>query len=145
MPRLKINILWSMGNPIPNPLPTLFSESIPTSKSFKNLGSVLQHGRKMNRWFSKLIRPVGITLSDYARLLSCLSIQREGQGGHLCKIRFMVVSSTSWLSTRRFDLLGWTTLQIVHSPDSPPNRLSTGFGDVERWGRTVWPQKRCTE
>ena len=54
----------------------------------------------------------------------------ENRSTRLSNVWFMVVSSTSGLSTRRFDLLWWTTLQIVHLPDSPPNGLSTGFVDV---------------
>ena len=52
---------------------------------------------------------------------------------------FMVVFSAHGLTTPTFFPPGLSTPRIVHPPDCPPHKLSTGFVDVGRWWWTVWP------
>ena len=51
---------------------------------------------------------------------------------HGCFLHFLIVHPT-------FFPHGLTTSRIVHPPDCPPHKLSTGFVDVGRWWQTVRP------
>ena len=60
----------------------------------------------------------------FSRKLYSPVSQRIDDPGWVGFKRCMVDLSTCGLSTRRFDPVGWATLQIVHPTDSPPNELT---------------------